>query len=68
MTGFNFSKVKPTPRDNPRIVSLSAPALALLDLDKERVEKDPDTALYITGNKLIPGSEVSLGSSVFKFF
>ena len=55
--GYNFSKVNPTPKDNPCIVSLSAPALELLDLDKERVEKDPDTVLYISGNKPIPGSE-----------
>lgn len=55
--GYNYSKVTPTPRDNPTTVSLSGPALALLDLDKDRVEKDPDTPLYLAGNKVPTGAQ-----------
>jgi len=48
-----FSRVAPTPVLNPRTVVVSAPALALLDL-----EPDPTTLPeYFSGNKHIPGSE-----------
>jgi len=56
--GYNYSKVQPTPRESPRIVSLSAPALELLDLDKTKIENDPDSALYLSGNKVPSGAEV----------
>lgn len=44
--------------ENPRIVSLSAPALELLDLDANQVKEDPDAADYLVGNKVMPGAEV----------
>jgi len=55
--GFNYSRVKPTPKENPRIVSLSPPALSLLDLDSSQIEKDHDSVLYLSGNKDISNSE-----------
>ena len=56
--GYNYSKVTPEPRENPRIVSLSRSALELLDLDKDAIEKDPESAEYLCGNKILPGSIV----------
>lgn len=55
--GACFSKVQPTPVKNPRFVSVSGPALALLGLDAEEVLKDPLGPEYLSGSKVMPGSE-----------
>mmetsp|Transcript_34769 Transcript_34769/g.31325 ORF Transcript_34769/g.31325 Transcript_34769/m.31325 type:complete len:116 (+) Transcript_34769:87-434(+) len=55
--GYNYSKVKPSPLENPRYVSLSKPALELLDLDYDQVKNDKDGPEYLSGNKPIPGSQ-----------
>jgi serine/tyrosine/threonine adenylyltransferase len=54
--GACFSRVKPTPVKNPRMVIYSEQAMELLDLTKEQLERN-DSAEYFSGNKLIPGSE-----------
>lgn len=51
--GVCFSPVHPTPVQNPRVVALSQPALALLGLQLEEEE----AALYFSGNRLLPGSQ-----------
>jgi uncharacterized protein YdiU (UPF0061 family) len=56
VVGLVYSQVKPTPRENPRLVCLSEPALRLLDLNKKSVEKDPKSPLYFSGNEILPGS------------
>ncbi|XP_030646614.1 selenoprotein O1 isoform X3 [Chanos chanos] len=55
--GACFSRVKPQPLKNPRFVAVSSPALALLGLDAEEVLKDPLGPEYLSGSKIIPGSE-----------
>ncbi|KAI7802149.1 selenoprotein O [Triplophysa rosa] len=52
-----FSKVQPTPVKNPRFVAVSGPALALLGLDAEDVLKDQLGPEYLSGSKVMPGSE-----------
>ena len=56
VSGACFSKVKPTPVDNPVLVAASQPALALLDIPQSEIERD-DFAEYFSGNKLLPGSD-----------
>jgi uncharacterized protein YdiU (UPF0061 family) len=53
----NYSKVKPTPLSNPRLVSISGIACKILGIDKKEVEEDPETPFVISGNKLLEGSE-----------
>jgi uncharacterized protein YdiU (UPF0061 family) len=54
--GAIFSKVNPTPLENPQIVSIARPVAEMLNLELEE-SKDVDLAAYLSGNKLIPGSE-----------
>ena len=56
--GACFSRVKPTPVSNPRLVAASAPALSLIDLDPGQIERG-DFAEFFSGNKLLPGSETA---------
>jgi uncharacterized protein YdiU (UPF0061 family) len=54
--GCNYSVVFPTPLSNPRLVSISEIACKILDIDKKETIEDPDTSLYLSGNKLLQGS------------
>jgi len=55
--GACFSKVKPTPLQNPKVVAISPSALELLGLNPEDAEKDANFVEYMGGNKTIPGSD-----------
>lgn len=55
--GACFSSVKPTPLTNPKFVAVSGPALALLGLTEDEVLKDPLGPAYLSGSKIMPGSE-----------
>lgn len=55
--GACFSRVKPQPLTKPRFVAVSPKALALLGLDGEEVINDPLGPEYLSGSKLMPGSE-----------
>ncbi|GFR27508.1 protein adenylyltransferase SelO-1, mitochondrial [Trichonephila clavata] len=51
-----FSKVMPTPVENPKLVAYSSSALSLLDLSVEESELE-DITEYFSGNKILHGSE-----------
>jgi len=51
-----FSRVKPTPLTNPKLIHYSPEVLHLLDLDVKEAER-PDFAYYLSGNTLLPGSD-----------
>ncbi|XP_074534593.1 selenoprotein O1 isoform X2 [Halichoeres trimaculatus] len=55
--GACFSRVKPQPLTEPRFVAVSHEALALLGLDGEEVLNDPLGPEYLSGSKVMPGSE-----------
>uniref|UniRef100_A0A8C4I006 Selenoprotein O n=1 Tax=Dicentrarchus labrax TaxID=13489 RepID=A0A8C4I006_DICLA len=55
--GACFSRVKPQPLTKPRFVAVSHEALALLGLSGEEVMNDPLGPEYLSGSKLLPGSE-----------
>ncbi|MEQ2202359.1 Protein adenylyltransferase SelO-1, mitochondrial [Xenoophorus captivus] len=55
--GACFSRVKPEPLNNPRFVAVSLDALALLGLDGDEVMNDPLGPEYLSGSKVMPGSE-----------
>ncbi|KAF3689055.1 Selenoprotein O [Channa argus] len=55
--GACFSRVKPQPLTNPRFVAVSHEALALLGLDGEEVMNDRLGPEYLSGSKVMPGSE-----------
>ncbi|CAJ1057127.1 selenoprotein O1 [Xyrichtys novacula] len=55
--GACFSKVKPEPLTKPRFVAVSHEALALLGLNGEEVVNDPLGPEYLSGSKIMPGSE-----------
>lgn len=55
--GACFSRVKPQPLQNPRFVALSGRAMALLGLSEEVVINDPLGAEYLSGSRVMPGSE-----------
>jgi len=59
--GFCFSRVTPTPLDNPRIGALSSSALKLIGLDAKDITVSEESkkrfAEYMCGNSLMPGSE-----------
>ncbi|XP_018432249.1 PREDICTED: selenoprotein O isoform X2 [Nanorana parkeri] len=54
--GACFSPVRPTPLENPQVVALSQPALALLGVQLGDEDQD-EAALYFSGNRLLPGSQ-----------
>ncbi|GLC50161.1 hypothetical protein PLESTB_000349300 [Pleodorina starrii] len=56
--GACFSRVQPTPVSKPQLVVASPEALALLDLDPAEISR-PDFSEYLSGNKLLPGSEAA---------
>ncbi len=55
--GACFSRVKPQPLTKPRFVAVSHEALALLGLNGEEVVNDPLGPEYLSGSKVMPGSE-----------
>ncbi|XP_061085514.1 protein adenylyltransferase SelO-1, mitochondrial-like [Conger conger] len=55
--GACFSRVQPQPLKNPTFVAVSEPALALLGLNAEEVLRDTLGPEYLSGSKLMPGSE-----------
>ncbi|GFW36811.1 protein adenylyltransferase SelO-1, mitochondrial [Trichonephila clavipes] len=56
VNGACFSKVMPTPVENPKLVAYSSSALSLLDLSVEESELE-DIIEYFSGNKILPCSE-----------
>ncbi|KAI0238705.1 Protein adenylyltransferase SelO, mitochondrial [Lamellibrachia satsuma] len=54
--GVVFTRVSPTPVENPHLVSYSAPALELLDLLEEETRR-PEFVQYFSGNRVLPGAE-----------
>lgn len=55
--GACFSRVRPQPLTGPRFVAVSRGALALLGLDADEVAKDPLGPEYLSGSRVMPGSE-----------
>ncbi|KAM9352166.1 selenoprotein O1 [Symphorus nematophorus] len=55
--GACFSRVKTTPLTHPRFVAVSHAALALLGLNGDEVMNDPLGPEYLSGSKVMPGSE-----------
>ncbi|KAK2121922.1 hypothetical protein P7K49_003308 [Saguinus oedipus] len=56
--GACFTRVRPTPLRQPRLVALSEPALALLGLGAPPApEAEAEAALFFSGNALLPGAE-----------
>ncbi|KAL4834013.1 hypothetical protein H8958_015008 [Nasalis larvatus] len=56
--GACFTRVRPTPLRQPRLVALSEPALALLGLGAPpAAEAEAEAALFFSGNALLPGAE-----------
>ncbi|KAL2102289.1 hypothetical protein ACEWY4_001457 [Coilia grayii] len=55
--GACFSRVTPQSLDSPRFVAVSEPALSLLGLSADDVLRDPQGPEYLSGSKLMPGSE-----------
>lgn len=55
--GACFSRVKPQPLTKPRFVAVSHKALELLGLNGEEVMNDPLGPEYLSGSKIMPGSE-----------
>ncbi|XP_019749594.1 selenoprotein O1 [Hippocampus comes] len=55
--GACFSRVQPQPLTNPRLVAVSQEALALLGLNGDEVTEDPLAPDYLSGSKVMPGSE-----------
>ena len=53
--GACFSRVDPTPLDNPQLVALSSSALKLIDVDETETD-DQQFVQYFGGNKIIPGT------------
>ncbi|KAM9401986.1 protein adenylyltransferase SelO-1, mitochondrial-like [Salvelinus alpinus] len=57
VSGACFSRVQPQPLVNPTFVAVSGPALALLGLDEEEIFHDLLGPEYLSGSKVLPGSE-----------
>uniref|UniRef100_A0A667Y6L1 Selenoprotein O n=1 Tax=Myripristis murdjan TaxID=586833 RepID=A0A667Y6L1_9TELE len=57
--GACFSRVKPQPLTKPRFVAVSDEALALLGLRGQEVLDDPLGAEYLSGSRIMPGSEAA---------
>lgn len=54
--GACFSRVDPTPIENPVLVCYCPSALQIFDLDPNEVKR-PDFAQYLSGNKILPGAQ-----------
>ncbi|NWZ33255.1 SELO protein, partial [Brachypodius atriceps] len=60
--GACFARVRPSPLQNPRLVAMSLPALALLGLeaptaDPTAAEAEAEAALFFSGNRVLAGAE-----------
>ncbi|XP_021114409.1 selenoprotein O isoform X4 [Heterocephalus glaber] len=55
--GACFSRARPTPLREPRVVALSSRALALLGLPEPDADAEAEAALFFSGNALLPGAE-----------
>ncbi|NWX41859.1 SELO protein, partial [Steatornis caripensis] len=59
--GACFSRVRPSPLQNPQLVAMSLPALALLGLEAPAADREAaaeaEAAQYFSGNRLLAGSE-----------
>ncbi|KAF7462459.1 hypothetical protein GHT09_012482 [Marmota monax] len=57
--GACFSRARPAPLQQPRVVALSGSALALLGLEAagREAEAEAEAALFFSGNALLPGAE-----------
>ena len=53
-----FSKIKPTPCSNPSMVAYSKSAMQLIDLNETELKRD-EASVYLSGNKLMPGSDTA---------
>ena len=58
VSGACFSRVEPTPVENPSTVAFSSSAMSLLDLSEDQLQRD-DFAEFFSGNKILPGVEPS---------
>ncbi|XP_077562926.1 protein adenylyltransferase SelO, mitochondrial-like [Haemaphysalis longicornis] len=58
VSGAVFSRVSPTPLESPEVVVISEDAMMLLDLPASECARN-DAAEYLSGNKLMPGSETA---------
>lgn len=58
VSGACFSRVEPTPVENPSTVAFSSSAMSLLDLSEVELQRD-DFAEFFSGNKILPGAEPS---------
>ena len=56
VTQFHFCRSQPKIRNSPKLYGLSKKAVGLINLESEEVKKDPDSAQYLSGSKLIQGS------------
>ncbi|CAI8030743.1 Protein adenylyltransferase SelO-1, mitochondrial [Geodia barretti] len=56
VAGACFSRVRPTPLSNPRLVVHSPSALHLVGLSPDQLSR-PGFVEYMSGNKILPGSE-----------
>ncbi|KAK1887443.1 Protein adenylyltransferase SelO-1 mitochondrial [Dissostichus eleginoides] len=59
VNGACFSRVKPQRVTKPRFVAVSLEALALLGLNGEEVMTDPLGPEYLSGSRVMPGSETA---------
>ncbi len=58
MRGYIYSKSKPTPKKNPKVIALSKSAMELLDLDINQLFKDEDNKVsqVLSGTVLLQES------------
>lgn len=56
--GACFSRVKPTPVENPVMVAYSPSAMELLDLGEDQLER-PEAVDFFSGNAILKGSETA---------
>ncbi|CAF1531795.1 unnamed protein product [Adineta ricciae] len=57
VSGACFSKVKPTPVKNPKLVAYSADALKLIDVGEDALKEEKQLAQVFSGNVLLPGMD-----------
>lgn len=57
VTNYHFCRSQPKIRNHPHLAGLSRDCITLLGLDYDEVLKDKKSAQYLSGSKLIEGSE-----------
>lgn len=55
---YQFCRSIPRVRNNPQLFGLSRRAVQLIGIDYNEAKQDPNTAQYLSGSKLMQGSEV----------